>query len=203
MQEASMPFSCLPQLQQQPQQLPPTPRQQQQQAWDGSSGRQLTAAEQQEQLFAMPAVYQPRVKDLEAPDFSSMLSGEEGLCSLETEAATIAVPVVEPVEVSMAAVSLPFFSAALCVLSQRPHICTASILAPHVSAGILLYSCCEWCFCALMLTTAVWCSAVICIAAGRGNGGQQQPHCPQASPQHTIEPQLCVSSSAYRGWRIL
>jgi hypothetical protein len=122
MQEASMPFSCLPQLQQQPQQLPPTPRQQQQQAWDGSSGRQLTAAEQQEQLFAMPAVYQPRVKDLEAPDFSSMLSGEEGLCSLETEAATIAVPVVEPVEVSMAAVSLPFFSAALCVLSERPHM---------------------------------------------------------------------------------
>jgi hypothetical protein len=108
MQEASMPFSCLPQLQllQQQQQLPPAPKQQQPAEMVGNSscGSQLAAAKQEEQqLFAMPAVYQPRVKDLEAPDISSMLSGEEGLCSLETEATAIAVPVVEPVEVRGAA----------------------------------------------------------------------------------------------------
>jgi hypothetical protein len=191
MQEASMPFSCLPQLQQQPQQLPSTPKQQQQDAaWDGSSGRQLTAAEQKEQLFAMPAVYQPRVKDLEAPDFSSMLSGEEGLCSLGAEAATIAVPVVEPVEVSTAVVSLPVCASLCFLLSANGMLvcCNASILAPHVGkAGLLLCWCCQWSICAAMLTSVVRCSALLCIAAGGGNGGEQQPHCPQASPQHTIQ----------------
>lgn len=100
-----MPFSCLPQLQRQPQQqLPPAAQQQQQQAEVLCSGSHLAVAEQQEQqLFAMPAMYQPRVKDLEAADISSMLSGEDGLCGLETEATAIAVPVVEPVEVRGAA----------------------------------------------------------------------------------------------------
>lgn len=99
MQEASMPFSCLPQLQRQPQQQLPPAAQQQQQAEVLCSGSHLAVAEQQEQqLFAMPAMYQPRVKDLEAADISGMLSGEDGLCGLETEATAIAVPVVEPVE---------------------------------------------------------------------------------------------------------
>jgi hypothetical protein len=101
-----MPFSCLPQLQHsQPQpQLPSTPEQEQQQqqveVFYNSSSSQLAEAELlEQQLFAMPAVYQPRVKDLEAADLSGMLSGEDGLCGLETAATTIAVPVVEPVEV--------------------------------------------------------------------------------------------------------
>ncbi|WIA11586.1 hypothetical protein OEZ85_011691 [Tetradesmus obliquus] len=99
MQEASMPFSCLPQLQRQPQQQLPPAAQQQQQAEVLCSGSHLAVAEQQEQqFFAMPAMYQPRVKDLEAADISGMLSGEDGLCGLETEATAIAVPVVEPVE---------------------------------------------------------------------------------------------------------
>jgi hypothetical protein len=100
-----MPFSCLPQLQHlqpQPQLSPATQQEQQQQAelFYNSNRSQLAAAELlDQQLFSMPAVYQPRVKDLEAPDISGMLSGEDGLCGLETAATTIAVPVVEPVEV--------------------------------------------------------------------------------------------------------
>jgi hypothetical protein len=148
----------------------------------------------------MPAVYQPRVKDLEAPDFSSMLSGEEGLCSLETEAATIAVPVVEPVEVSIAVARPPLF-AALCV---TPVGCLRSVLLVslhHMLADGLLPCPSQWLLLAVLPYSRLLCCAplsLLCITAGDGSSGDQQPHCPQGSAQHSIQPQLRVSSSAHR-----
>lgn len=100
-QQDNVPFLCLSQKQQ-----GAAEQQQRQQRcvqqvpdllWDGSSNSSRAEAAGG-QLFALPAFYQPRVKDLEAPDISSMLSAE-GLCTVEAET-NIEVPVVEPVEVS-------------------------------------------------------------------------------------------------------